>query len=102
MEISNYLAVAVFIGFGALFVLVNYALNALITRQDIEEVVLSEVATPRIEKGGEGIVLTGSARGVGREAAENHLETEVKAVTYHGLSVVETPTGWQATVVVDV
>lgn len=33
MEISNYLAVAVFIGSGAIFVLVNYALNALITRR---------------------------------------------------------------------
>lgn len=81
--------------------LVEY-LNALITAQDIEEVVLSEVTEPRIVGGGEGFVVEGAAQGVGREAARGHCETEVKAVTYHGLEVEEIPAGWRATVVVDV
>ena len=81
--------------------LVEY-LNALIARQDIEEVVLADVTAPRIEEGGEGFVVEGSAHGVAGEAAAEHRETEVKAVTYHGLRVEETEDGWRATVVVDV
>ena len=36
MEISNYAAVAVFIGIGIAFVVVNYTINALITRRVAE------------------------------------------------------------------
>jgi NADH-quinone oxidoreductase subunit A len=36
MEISNYNAVAIFIGFGLVFVVINYVLNALITRKVAE------------------------------------------------------------------
>jgi NADH-quinone oxidoreductase subunit A len=36
MEISNYTAVAVFLGFGLAFVCINYILNALITKRQPE------------------------------------------------------------------
>jgi len=36
MDISNYNAVAIFIGFGLVFVVINYTLNALITRKVAE------------------------------------------------------------------
>jgi SHS2 domain-containing protein len=48
------------------------------------------------------IGLTGSAWGELLDRARHNLEHEVKAITYHGLRVEETPGGWLAEVIVDI
>jgi SHS2 domain-containing protein len=42
------------------------------------------------------------ARGEPMDLDRHHLMHEIKAITYHGLNVVETPTGWTAEVIVDI
>lgn len=44
----------------------------------------------------------GIARGEPLDENRHELEHEVKAVTYHGLKVEETPNGWLAEVIVDI
>jgi SHS2 domain-containing protein len=46
--------------------------------------------------------LTGSAYGEALDRKRHHLEHEVKAITYHGLRVEQTPDGWLAEVIVDI
>lgn len=56
----------------------------------------------RLERSSEPLTVSG--RGFGEEAdLERHeFETEVKAVSYHGMEVRETGEGWEAEVVLDV
>ena len=42
------------------------------------------------------------ARGEPLDESRHQLEHEVKAITYHGLKVEETPEGWLAEVIVDI
>jgi SHS2 domain-containing protein len=46
--------------------------------------------------------LTGAAWGEELERSRHELGHEVKAITYHGLKVEETPDGWLAEVIVDI
>jgi SHS2 domain-containing protein len=46
--------------------------------------------------------LHGTARGEPVDEGRHALEHEVKAITYHGLKVDETPDGWLAEVIVDI
>jgi SHS2 domain-containing protein len=46
--------------------------------------------------------LTGTAWGESLDRARHVLDHEVKAITYHGLSVAQTTDGWQAEVIVDI
>ena len=46
--------------------------------------------------------LTGSAWGEKLDRARHELNHEVKAITYHGLKVEQTPNGWLAEVIVDI
>jgi SHS2 domain-containing protein len=46
--------------------------------------------------------LRASARGEPVDPDRHSLEHEVKAVTYHGLHVQQTPDGWQAEVILDI
>lgn len=46
--------------------------------------------------------LNATARGETFDAARHHPEHEVKAITYHGLKVVQEPDGWLAEVIVDI
>lgn len=46
--------------------------------------------------------LTATARGEPFDPAQHVLSHEVKAITYHGLTVEQTPDGWQAEVIVDI
>ena len=81
--------------------LVDY-LNGLIAAQDLEGLLLVDAAPPRIEEGGEGFVLSGTARGVSRAQAAEQCETEVKAVTYQGLIARHTEDGFETRFVVDI
>ncbi|HEX7377033.1 MAG TPA: archease [Pirellulales bacterium] len=46
--------------------------------------------------------LTATARGEAADESRHQLEHEVKAITYHGLRVEQTPDGWLAEVIVDI
>ena len=46
--------------------------------------------------------LTGSAWGEQLDRERHELNHEVKAITYHGLKVEQTPDGWLAEVIVDI
>ncbi len=46
--------------------------------------------------------LTATARGEVADENRHELEHEVKAITYHGLRVEQTPDGWLAEVIVDI
>lgn len=46
--------------------------------------------------------LRATARGEPLDESRHQLEHEVKAITYHGLKVEQTPDGWLAEVIVDI
>lgn len=46
--------------------------------------------------------LVTNCRGEPMDEARHHMDHEVKAITYHGLAVEQTPSGWQAQVIVDI
>jgi SHS2 domain-containing protein len=46
--------------------------------------------------------LKASATGETIDTSRHQLEHEVKAITYHGLTVAKTATGWRAEVIVDI
>lgn len=53
----------------------------------------------RVELSGEG--LSATARGEPVDTARHDLDSEVKAITYHGLKVEQHPDGWLAEVILD-
>jgi SHS2 domain-containing protein len=46
--------------------------------------------------------LTATCRGEPMDATRHQMEHEVKAITYHGLKVEQTPDGWYAELIVDI
>jgi SHS2 domain-containing protein len=49
-----------------------------------------------------GLALTATCRGEPLDPTRHQPDHEVKAITYHGLSVRQTPDGWMAEVIVDI
>jgi len=49
-----------------------------------------------------GNKLTATCRGEPMDESRHRMEHEVKAITYHGLRLEKTPTGWFAEVIVDI
>lgn len=49
-----------------------------------------------------GNQLTATCRGEPMDSTRHQMEHEVKAITYHGLRVEKTTTGWEAEVIVDI
>lgn len=72
-------------------------LKELLYRFDSEHLVYSRFAVQVTDAG-----LHGKAWGEPLDPARHVLLHEVKAITYHGLSVIRTPSGWQAEVIVDI
>ncbi len=68
---------------------------------EIEGLLFRRVET-RLKEDGEGYRLTAEAWGEVRDEERHGLKVLVKAVTYHGLEVVETPDGWRARVIFDI
>lgn len=69
------------------------------------EELLFHIETRQVTFNIEGLTLSGDGKRVEAKVAEypiSRLEKEIKAVTYHGLEVRETPAGLEATVVFDV
>ena len=72
-------------------------LNALLYHFDAGHLLLSKFA---VRVGPDG--LTGTAWGEPLDRSRHELGHEVKAITYHGLKVEQTPDGWLAEVIVDI
>lgn len=64
---------------------------------EAERLLLSEF---KVEINAAGLKAT--AQGEPLDAERHRLEHEVKAITYHGLKVEQTPDGWLAEVIVDI
>jgi SHS2 domain-containing protein len=72
-------------------------LKELLYRFDVEQLLFSRFAV-YVTNGG----LTGSAWGEPLDRARHALAHEVKAITYHALTVEQTANGWLAEVIVDI
>jgi SHS2 domain-containing protein len=72
-------------------------LKELLYRFEVEHLLLTRF---EVTVGADG--LEGSARGEPFDPERHELAHEVKAITYHGLRVEETPDGWLAEVIVDI
>ncbi len=72
-------------------------LNELLYTFESRRLLLAEF---RVHVGAEGLEAT--ARGEPIDETRHKLEHEVKAITYHGLKVEQTPDGWLAEVIVDI
>ena len=72
-------------------------LRELLYRFDAEHLILSRF---EVQVGADG--LQASAWGEPLDRTRHELAHEVKAITYHGLRVEETPEGWLAEVIVDI
>jgi SHS2 domain-containing protein len=72
-------------------------LKALLYHFDTEHLLLSRFEVHVTDTG-----LNGTAWGEPLDPARHALEHEVKAITYHGLRVEQTPDGWLAEVIVDI
>jgi len=59
-------------------------------------------AETRIEQEAQGYRLTAEAWGEVRDEERHGLKVLIKAVTYHGLEVTETPEGWRGRVIFDI
>lgn len=72
-------------------------LNELLYLCDTERLAFSQFDVVVNDRG-----LTAVARGEPLDANRHRLTHEVKAITYHGLTVAETSQGWLAEVIVDI
>jgi SHS2 domain-containing protein len=72
-------------------------LNELLYVCDTERLAFSEFDLQMTAAG-----LAATARGERLDPARHHLTHEIKAITYHGLTVEETEEGWLAEVIVDI
>lgn len=72
-------------------------LNELLYLCDTERLAFSQFSVEVHDQG-----LTAVARGEPLDPDRHHLTHEIKAITYHGLTVAETPQGWLAEVIVDI
>ena len=77
-------------------------LGELVYRFDVDGLLFSEVDGVRIDETGDGLRLTGRARGEPYDEERHPLEVEVKGVTYHGLEVEREEDGWRAQVLFDI
>ena len=55
-----------------------------------------------VVRDGEAWTLDATTRGEPVDAARHAIRLLVKGVTYHALSAIETPEGWQGTVILDI
>lgn len=72
-------------------------LNELLFAFEKDRMLYSEFSVKRNDRG-----ITAIARGEPYDSSRHELDHEVKAITYHGLTVVEEPGGWLAEVIVDI
>ena len=76
-------------------------IGELVYLKDAEELVFSQF-TAKVTRKGNAFVLQGTAAGEKIDPAKHVLNVDVKAITYHHFSVLETPQGWKACVILDI
>ncbi|QQG49466.1 MAG: archease [archaeon] len=74
-------------------------LTELIVVKDVDSLLFKEVKVTLTKDGG---ALKASLRGEPIDRVRHTLRNDVKAVTMHMFSIVNTPEGWKATVVLDI
>jgi SHS2 domain-containing protein len=72
-------------------------LNELLYRFDSRRMLYAEFDVRVTDRG-----LDAELRGESLDAGRHRLDHEVKAITYHGLKVEQTPDGWLAEVILDI
>jgi SHS2 domain-containing protein len=76
-------------------------LSELLYTFETERILLADFDV-RVEESDSAFLLAANCRGEAVDEARHRLEHEVKAITYHGLSVQETARQWVAEVIVDI
>lgn len=76
-------------------------LSELLYRFDVHGFLAAE-ATVTLQQDQERCSLEATIRGERFDAERHRIKVLVKAITYHDLAIRETPSGWEATVVVDI
>lgn len=76
-------------------------LSELNYRHTVDRQLYSEFAVSSIEDAEDGLALTATVRGEPINADRHTVYTEIKAITFHGLDVHETDTGWAVQVIFD-
>ena len=76
-------------------------LSELNYRHTVDHLLFCDFAVDSIEETEEGVVLTGTARGEPLDPARHTVYTEIKAITFHGMDIRETDTGWMVQVIFD-
>jgi SHS2 domain-containing protein len=77
-------------------------LNELLFTFETEQLLLTEFDVSVEESHAAGLVLTARCRGEPVDHERHRLEHEIKAITYHGLSVERIDDEWVAEVIVDI
>lgn len=75
-------------------------LSELLYLFEVEEIVFAKFSVNRIEKTDSGFSLSGSASGESLDLSRHKFDTQVKAVTYHGLEI-KKDDGFSVQVIVD-
>lgn len=78
--------------------LMNYWLSTLLQQFTVNNQLLAQFEIKHITEKS----LSGLARGEPFDPAKHQINTEIKAVTFHELSVTHDKTGWQAQIIFDV
>jgi SHS2 domain-containing protein len=76
-------------------------LSELLYAFETEKLLLSQFEI-QLRTDSTGITLKAVCRGEPMDQSRHHMEHEVKAVTYHGLSIEQNSDGWSAQVIVDI
>ncbi|MBI4181463.1 MAG: archease [Candidatus Aenigmarchaeota archaeon] len=76
-------------------------IGELVFLKDADELVFSRFAV-KVTRKGKRFALEGQAAGEKIDPAKHVLNVDVKAITYHHFSVLETPQGWKAFVILDI
>jgi SHS2 domain-containing protein len=76
-------------------------LSELNYRHTVDRRLFCDFAVESIADTGDGLTLTGTARGEPIDPARHTVYTEIKAITFHGMEIRETDTGWAVQVIFD-
>lgn len=76
-------------------------LSELNYRHTVEDQLYVTFSVDTLEDTSDGLQLTATLRGEPIDPARHTVHTEIKAITFHGLSVEETPDGWAVQVIFD-
>jgi len=76
-------------------------LSELNYRHTVDHHLFCDFTVDGIEEMNDGFRLTGTARGEPTDSTRHTVYTEIKAITFHGMDIQETDTGWAVQVIFD-